>query len=91
MNNKMSGLLHRAGLRWPVAVHPTPAQLPTLEISGDCVLLKKQWEPNKHVKIANCFDKTGFECFTNHVHLPFSGADESLISVSRMPQYCNKH
>jgi hypothetical protein len=60
--------------------HAIPTQLPILEIFEDCVLLKDQFEPNGHVKITDCFDKTGFECFINHVHLPFDGTDESLIS-----------
>jgi hypothetical protein len=79
MNAKMSALLQRAGMVWPVVAHAVPAQLPTMEIFEDCVLLKNQWEPNKHVKIADCFDKTGFECFINHVHLPFDGTNETLI------------
>jgi hypothetical protein len=84
MNNKMSALLQRAGLRWPLVACAIPAQLPTLEILEDCVLLKEHWEPNKHVKITDCFDRTGFECFVNHVHLPFAGTNESLVS-------CLKH
>lgn len=80
MNGRMSDLLQRTGLRWPVARAIT-GQLPTLDIFEDCVLLKDQWEPNKtHVKIADCFGKTGFECFINHVHLPFDGTNESLVS-----------
>ena len=80
MNGKMSALLQRAGLRWPVAAHVVPVQLPTLEMFEDCVLLKSEWERNRHVKITNLPDKTGFECFINHIHLPFAGTNESLIS-----------
>jgi hypothetical protein len=80
MNDKMVALLQRAALRWPVVPHAMPGQLPTVEIFQDCVLLKDQWDPNKHVKITDCSNKTGFECFINHVHLPFSGTNESLIS-----------
>ena len=79
MNGKMSALLQRAGLQWPVVVHAIPGQLSTLEIFEDCVLLKNEWEPNKHVKITDSFDKTDFECFINHVHLPFDGTNETLI------------
>jgi hypothetical protein len=80
MNSKMSALLQKAGLQWPVAVRALHVPLPTLEIFEDCVLLKSQWEVNKHVKIADRFDKTDFECFINHVHLPFDGTNESLVS-----------
>jgi hypothetical protein len=80
MNGRMSALLQKVGLRWPLA-RSIPAQLPSFEIFDDCVLFKSQWEPNKqHVKITDFPDKTGFECFINHVHLPFEGTNESLIS-----------
>jgi hypothetical protein len=81
MNRKMSALLEKANLRWPVESLVVPDKLEILEIFEDCVLLKKNWEPNKnHVKIADYPDKTGFECFINHDHLPFTGTNESLIS-----------
>ena len=77
----MPALLQRAGLRWPLVARADARQWPTLEIFEDCVLLKGQWEPNKqHVKITDLPDKTGFECFINHVHLPFDGTNESLNS-----------
>jgi hypothetical protein len=83
MNDKMSALLQGAGLKWPVEPRTIrdQHQLPALEIFEDCVLLKNQWEPNKqHVKITDFPDKTGFECFINHVQLPFAGTNESLVS-----------
>ena len=77
----MSALLQGTGLQWPLAARFVPGQLPTLEVFKDCVLLKDQWEPNKrHAKIADLFDGTGFECFVNHVHLPFDGSRESVIA-----------
>src|SRR5208282_4853177 len=91
MNNKMSALLQRAGLRWPLVACAIPAQLPTLEILEDCVLLKEHWEPNKHVKITDCFDRTGFECFVNHVHLPFAGTNESLVSCLKHAATLQEH
>jgi hypothetical protein len=81
----MSALLQEAGLQWPFAARDVPSQLPALEIVEDCVLLKDQWEPNKgHVKIADHFDETGFECFVNHVHLPF---DETGKTLTRCLEY----
>jgi hypothetical protein len=79
MNSKMVALLMKAGLRWPLAAKCSE-QLPNLGIFEDCVLLSEQWEPNKHhVKIADLPDKTGFECFINHVHLRFDGTRQTLI------------
>jgi hypothetical protein len=75
----MSALLQETGLQWPFAAGDVPGRLPTLEIFEDCVLLKSQWEPNKrHVKIADHFDETAFECFVNHIHLPFDGTGKTL-------------
>ena len=76
----MSALLERANLQWPLVTDATSRQVPTLEIFEDCVLLKSEWHRNKHVKITDCFDKTGFECFINHVHFAFNGTNETLIS-----------
>lgn len=81
MNNKMFVLLQKAGIRWPMMAHTISGPLPTMEIFDDCVLLKNQWEPNKqHVKITDLPDKTGFECFINHVHFPFDGSNKNFIS-----------
>lgn len=80
MNSKMSALLNRTGLRWPVSA--SVEDFPELEAAHGCVLLKSQWQPNKqHVKIEDFPDKTGFECFINHVHFPFAGTKESLMSL----------
>jgi hypothetical protein len=65
-----------------MVAHAVPVQLPELKIFENCVLLKHQWEPNKHAKIADYFDKTGFECFINHVHLPFAETNESQSLAS---------
>ena len=75
----MSALLQKTGLRWPLRASAIPSQLPTLEIFEGCVLLKEQWTRNRHhVKIPDFPDRTGFECFINHVHLPFKGTKEAL-------------
>ena len=81
MNDKMSTLMQMAGVHWPPVVRARPEQLPEFEVFDDCILLKDQWEPNRqHVKITDHFDKTGFECFINHVHLPYAGTREGLVS-----------
>jgi hypothetical protein len=79
MNSRMFALLERAGVRWPVLAH-APTQRPVLEIVQDCVLLRNDWEANRPVTIADCFDKTGFESFINHDHLSYLKTKESLIS-----------
>jgi hypothetical protein len=80
MNAKMSALLKRAGFCWPSTARAVPRLLPALEIFEDCVLLKDQWAPNRqHVKITDLRDKTGFECFINHVHLPFEATNDTFV------------
>ena len=80
MNGRMSALLQKAGLRWPLVARAITRQLPTVEVFEDSVLLKDQWAANsQHVKITDLPDRTGFECFINHVHLPFEGTNETLV------------
>ncbi len=80
MNRKMSSLLQKGAVRWPTPLTAIPSELPRLEIVHDCALLASEYERNKHVKVADFPDKTGFENFINHVHLPFAGTNDSLIS-----------
>ncbi len=81
MNGRMSDLLQKTSLRWPLERRYTLGELPSLEIFEECVLLKDPWVTNKpHAKITSYSDKTEFECFINHVHLPFDGTSETLTS-----------
>jgi len=54
--------------------------MPALSEVGGFVLLKNQYEANKHLSPADLPDRTGFECFINHIHLPFDGTGASLNS-----------
>jgi hypothetical protein len=82
-NRNMSALLQRAGLQWPLTTGATATRPLSLELVSDCVLLKSESERNKHLKVSDFPDRTGFECFVNHVHLPFTGSNESLTSCLR--------
>jgi hypothetical protein len=68
VNQKMASLLKREGITWPLPTEMIKASCPELEIVLDCVLLKNEYKKNTHVKIESFPDKTGFECFMNHVH-----------------------
>src|ERR1700682_1112169 len=80
MNQRMSALLRQADIPVPfveeTALRTPP--MPALSQVGEFVLLKNQYEANKHVRPADFPDKTGFECFINHVHHPLDGTDASL-------------
>ena len=79
MNREMSVLMERLAVHWPLRTDTIAVNSPELELFEDCVLLKN-FERNKHVKVSELPDKTGFECFINHVHLPFRSTKESLVS-----------
>jgi hypothetical protein len=49
-------------------------------IADDCVLLKDEVERNRHLKLKDFPDRTGFEASMNHIHLPFDGSAEGLQS-----------
>ena len=79
LNNRMSSLVQTLGVAWPPTEEATISKPLELEFVEDCVLLKGQYERNKHVTMESCFDKSGYESFINHVHLPFLETKESLI------------
>ena len=79
MNNRMSTLLQKMNVTWPVEP-PTSVKTPAFEIVEDCVLLQNNWIHNQHIKIADFPDKTGFECFINQDHFTFDRTRNSLKS-----------
>lgn len=81
-NSKMSALLNGVDISRAFSNGEGLDQtdLPEIEINNDSVLLKKEYERNRHVRVTAFPDRTGFEAFINHVHLPFSGTRESLLS-----------
>jgi hypothetical protein len=82
MNQRMSALLQQADIPVPFVDDPAlrALSLPAFSVVGEFVLLKNQYEPNKHVSPADFPDKTGYESFINHVHRSFDGTAASLKS-----------
>jgi len=82
MNTKMSDLLKRTDVPVTFSDHVALETLksPSLTIANGSVLLKQEYERAAHVKTTDFPDRTGYECFVNHVHLPFNGTRESLLS-----------
>lgn len=78
MNGKMSQLLRSKGIVWPLTAELRGREIPKLRFVHDCLLLEEEYERNRHARISDFPDRTGFECFINHVHLPFAGTRESL-------------
>src|SRR5579859_134672 len=80
MNKRMSQLLAGLGVSLPALTgSPSTAKGEFITVGGS-LLLKDGYEQAKGVNANNFPDRTGFECFVNHVHLPFSGTQRSLRS-----------
>jgi hypothetical protein len=82
MNKNMSDLLRRTNVSMTLAENMALETLksPTFTVADGSVLLKHEYERAAHVKTEDFPDRTGYECFVNHVHLPFNGTRESLLS-----------
>jgi hypothetical protein len=82
MNKKMFELLTRTNIPMPPTSHlgSERLKLADLTVVDGSVFLKDEYERAKHVETTDFPDKTGLECFINHVHMPFGGDRESLLS-----------
>jgi hypothetical protein len=80
MNTRMSQLLAKfnVSLSAPTG-SPGPIKREFATV-GDSLLLKNEFEKTKGVNATAFPDSTAFECFVNHVHLPFDGTKQSLES-----------
>jgi hypothetical protein len=81
LNSKMSALLGETGVSIPFndGLALGRPESPSFEIAEGSVVLRTEYDKNRHVNISDFPDRTGFETFINHVHLPFSGTRESLL------------
>ena len=80
MNAKMSGLLKQAGVAPNSSSWPEVPRDTTLITINESVLLKNQYNGARYTKLTDFPDRTGYECFINHVHLRSNGSRESLLS-----------
>jgi hypothetical protein len=83
MNQKMAGLLARANIdlskpnSFPMSKEPV-----TLSDIGGSVLLENVYRANSgHISMKDYQDRTGYECFINHIHLPCKRGRHSLLSA----------
>jgi hypothetical protein len=82
MNARMSETLKKASITVPFA-GPLLSDIgasPSLVVVDGSLLLREEYEKAKHVKPDDFSDRTGFECFVNHVHFPYDGSRASLQS-----------
>lgn len=79
MNAKMSALLAEFHVSIPSSIADwNLLREPQLTEIGDSVLLKDQLKSTAHVTLGDFQDRTGHECFINHVHKPYDSTRESL-------------
>ena len=79
MNAKMSDLLKQTDTR--LAVISSDASIsPNFVVVEGSVLLRDEYQKAQHVNSSDFPDRTAFECFVNHVHLPYDGTRGSLQS-----------
>jgi hypothetical protein len=82
MNKKMAELLRQADIPVPFGdnVRSKDFPPPVFVLVDNSVFLKEEYERARHVRLADFPDRTGLECFVNHLHLPFSGTRKSLLA-----------
>jgi hypothetical protein len=85
LNSRMSSLLKASDVSMPLeeSLGAEAMTMPVFENVDGSILLKKEHTGNQHVNVSDFPDRTGYECFINHVHLPFVQTRESLVSCLR--------
>jgi hypothetical protein len=82
MNSLMRQLLDTLNISLPDAVaEAAPERLLALVTVQGCVLFADQAEGCRHVSLRDFPDRTGFEHFVNHFHVPYDGTRASLLQL----------
>jgi hypothetical protein len=81
MNQKMAKLLAKANidLSDEQQLNMQMVKHDFTEANGS-VLLKNEYAHSRHIAAKYYQDKTGYECFVNHVHIPFKKGKKALLS-----------
>ena len=88
MNAKMSALLAEFHVSIPSSIADwNLLGEPQLTEIGDSVLLKDQLKSTAHVALGVFQDRTGYECFINHVHKPY---DSTRVSLQACVQFASR-
>jgi hypothetical protein len=79
MNSSMRKLLDSTSISLQRALAEAPAErLPRLVTAEGCVLLADEAQACHSVSVSDFPDRTGFECFINHFHVPYDGTAAGL-------------
>jgi hypothetical protein len=74
----MSGLLDRMNI--PVSKLDQLRSLELISVinTSGCTVFEEEYDRNRHVRLEGFQDRTGYECFINHLHRPYSSDRSSL-------------
>jgi hypothetical protein len=82
MNQRMVKLLTKMGVDLSVLRSlPTSIEVPAMKVVGESVLLQAEFARSMHITLKDFEDRTGYECFVNHVHIPWKKGRRSFLSV----------
>jgi len=79
MNREMSRLLERMNIRASKLDQLRAFESIQTIDAGGCTVFPEEFERNTHVKVEDFQDRTGYECFINHLHRLYSSDRQSLI------------
>lgn len=69
MNARMRDLVNELGIDLNHITDEGAMDLPRLQLVDECVLLNDEYTRARGARLGQFPDRTGFECFVNHVHL----------------------
>jgi hypothetical protein len=78
MNKRMAQILKKSKVSVPSVGSHRAGGLPRLAQINGSVLLRDEYERAKAARLSDFPDRTGYESFINHIHLPYSGSSSSL-------------
>ena len=83
MNRRMAELLKNVDVESLASGGLSPPPIPPAFVTdGDSVLLRSCWKGAQHILPSDFSDRTGYESFINHVHLPWSNEDEVFSALN---------
>jgi hypothetical protein len=80
-NRSMRSLLETMDVSVPLSSASLFSPSQELASIGGSVLLVEQHRQSASVSVEDFPDRTGYECFVNHIHLPYNGTRDSLVGL----------
>lgn len=81
MNKRMTELLKNVDVESLARDRSNSIPL-ALVMAGGSVLLSSCWKQAQHILPSTFSDRTGYECFINHTHLPWRNEGEVLAALN---------